>query len=76
MHRRREESIGQRVKLLRRRKVLTQAELSSISGVPLPTIKDIERGATETPRVKTMRLLAEAFGVSASYLMNGDSPID
>ncbi len=70
------ETIRERVKRLRRSAVLTQLELASLSGVPLPTIKDIERGATETPRVKTMRLLAEAFGVTASYLMNGDNPID
>lgn len=71
-----EESIGQRLKRLRRSMVLSQAELSNISGVPLPTIKDIERGVTAIPRGKTIRALAKALGVTASYLLNGDSSLD
>lgn len=72
----RPESIGNRIKRLRDQLVITQVELSIISGVPLPTIKDIERGATLIPRVKTLRALARVFRVSASYLRNGDALLD
>lgn len=70
------ESISERIKRLRHYLVLTQVELSTLSGTPLPTIKDIERGVTSVPRVKTLRALAHALQVSASYLRNGDSALD
>jgi transcriptional regulator with XRE-family HTH domain len=65
------EPICSRLKRLRDQKVLTQAELSRASGVPLPTLKDIERGATKRPRVATLRALALALGVDAAYLATG-----
>ena len=76
MDRSQQESIGERTKRLRRRRVMTQAELSRISRVPLPTIKDIERGATTGPRPATLRMLAAALGVDASYLLNGGDSLD
>ena len=71
-----EEPISKRIKRLRHHLVLSQADLSTLSGIPLPTIKDIERGATSVPRVKTLRALAHALQVTASYLRNGDSTLD
>ncbi len=70
------ESIGDRIGRLRRRRVMTQAELSRSSGVPLPTIKDIERGATSLPRPTTLRALATSLGVDAMYLVSGDRALD
>ena len=67
-----QESIGTRLKRLRGQLVMTQLELAIKSGVPLPTVKNIERGFTLTPRVKTIRSLARALRVSASYLRNGE----
>ncbi|MFC2034895.1 helix-turn-helix domain-containing protein [Chloroflexota bacterium] len=67
-----QEAIGTRLKRLRGLLVITQAELATKSSVPLPTIKNIERGFTSIPRVKTIRLLARVLKVSASYLKNGE----
>ena len=68
-----QESIGTRLKRLRGQLVMTQVELAIKSGVPLPTIKNIERGFTLIPRVKTIRLLAQSLEVPASYLRNGET---
>jgi len=65
------EAVGNRLRRLRDRKPWTQAELSRASGVPLQTIKDIERGASKRPRNRTVRALADALQVSASYLLWG-----
>jgi len=65
------ESVGERLKRLRQCRVLSQRELARSSGVPLPTLKDIERGATRTPHARTIRALAAALGVEGSYLIRG-----
>ena len=69
-----DETVGQRVGRLRDRLLLTQSGLSLASEVPLPTIKDIERGRTQTPHVATLRRLAEALRVEPEYLRFGDTP--
>jgi transcriptional regulator with XRE-family HTH domain len=66
------ESVGARLRRLRGHKVLTQAELCAVSGVPLPTIKDIERGASKQPRTATLRALALALNVDVGYLATGE----
>ena len=63
------DTIGTRIRALRQDRVITQLELSSMSGVPLPTLKDIERGRTLNPRVKTIRRLATALEVQAIVLV-------
>lgn len=67
------ETVGQRVKYLRDNLMLTQSELHHVSGVPLPTIKDIERGATMRPHNATLERLAAALKVSPVYLLLGRS---
>ena len=57
--------VSRRLKEIRTQKVLTQVGLHKKSNVPLPTIKDIERGATQTPRPNTLHQLASALGVEA-----------
>jgi transcriptional regulator with XRE-family HTH domain len=66
-----QESVGERVKRLRSQRVLSQRELAELSSVPLPTLKDIERGATTQPRPQTLRALAQALGVSPTFLLHG-----
>lgn len=66
-----QESVGERVKRLRSQRVLSQRELAELSSVPLPTLKDIERGATTQPRPRTIRDLAQALGVSPTFLLHG-----
>ena len=65
------EPIKSRLKRLREERLLTQADLSHKSGVPLPTIKDIERGVTVRPRNTTIRALSQALNVDPHYLLLG-----
>ncbi len=61
----------ERVKQLLREKKLTQAELSSISGVTAPSLCRYLSGETE-PRIDVVRNLARALGVSETYLLGSD----
>ncbi len=65
------QTVGERIKKLRAQRSLEQKELAELSGVPLQTIKDIERGKTVTPRQKTLRPLAEALKSDPAYLLLG-----
>lgn len=75
MNRYEDETVNKRVRRLRRQNVLTQAQLANMSGVPLPTIKDIERGVSRAPRPKTLTAIAKALKVTPSYLVSGDVDI-
>ena len=70
-----EETVNRRIRRLRKQNVLTQAKLAKMSGVPLPTIKDIERGTSRSPRPRTLTALAKALKVTPSYLVSGDADI-
>lgn len=67
-------TVGQRLKELRRQFGWEQKELSQESGVPLQTIKDIERGKTITPRSTTLKPLAGALKVTPGFLVSGQVP--
>jgi len=56
-----------RLRQLRERAFLTQAELAAKSGVAEVTINRIEQGR-HSPRFSTIRRLADAFGVSPEEL--------
>jgi tetratricopeptide (TPR) repeat protein len=64
-----QETIGQRLKRLRRERGLSQRELAS-PGVSYAYISRIEGGARR-PSVKALRMLARKLGVSADYLETG-----
>ena len=68
-----EETVGQRLRFLRDNLMLTQSDLHQASGVPLPTIKDIERGVSKRPRNATLARLAVVLQVSPTYLLFGRS---
>ncbi len=61
----------ERVKKLLQEKKLSQAELSSLSGVTAPSLCRYLRGEIE-PRVDIVRNIARALGVSESYLLGSD----
>ena len=63
--------IGDRLRDLRKRALLTQEQLAERSGVAISTVIRIERNQVE-PQGRTIRKLAEALGVEPYELMKGD----
>lgn len=66
------DTIGARLKQARERKVLSQENLSGLSGVTEATISRMENGKSGPTRPSTARKLAEALGIEASWLLFGD----
>jgi transcriptional regulator with XRE-family HTH domain len=60
--------IGDKVRELRKRSLLTQQQLADRSGVGVNTIIRIERNQVE-PHGRTIRKLADALGVEPSDLL-------
>lgn len=58
----------------RKRKNLTQQELSTLSGIQLNTIKALEQGISSLLNAKalTIRALAKALGVTMEELITDD----
>jgi tetratricopeptide (TPR) repeat protein len=69
-----EETIGQRLRRLRRERGLSQRDLAE-PGVSYAYISRIEGGARR-PSVKALRMLARKLGVSADYLETGSEITD
>lgn len=69
------ETLGQRLENIRRRRVMTQAELATAAGVALITVTRLENDAgSGNPRPDTVRRLARALGVDPAWLLFGDGP--
>lgn len=69
---------SERVKRLLQEKKLSQAELSTLSGVAAPSLCRYLRGDIE-PRIDIVRNIAMALGVSEAYLLGLDEenhPVD
>ena len=67
------ETLGQRLRAVRRRRVMTQAELAQAARVALITVTRLESEAgTGGPRPATVRRLARALDVDAAWLLFGD----
>jgi len=63
-----------KLKIVREKQNLTQEELSNSSGISIRTIQRIESG--NEPKGQTLKLLANALGVTESELLdNEDSPL-
>ena len=60
--------IGDKLREVRKRKMLTQEQLAERSGVGVTTIVRIERNQVE-PQGRTIRRLAEALGVEPADLL-------
>ncbi len=67
--------IGDQLRDLRKRRLLTQEQLAERSGVGVATIIRIERNQVE-PRGSTIRKLAEAFGVEPEELVKAGGSND
>jgi transcriptional regulator with XRE-family HTH domain len=62
--------IGDKLRDMRKRALLTQQQLADKSGVGVTTIIRIERNQVE-PHARTIRKLAEALGVEPYELLKG-----
>ncbi len=60
---------GAKLRQARERRLITQPELSDLSGVMVATISRIENGLQQ-PRIPTVRKLAKALGVEADELID------
>lgn len=63
------------IKAKRMERGWTQQELSKISGVPQPTISQIEQGNRKYPTHRNIQKIAKALGVDIKEL-DGDDEID
>ncbi len=59
----------EKLRELRRRRVLTLRELEAVSGVSYATVWRLESGRTTEARPSTIRKLAEALGVEPEELI-------
>lgn len=55
---------------------LTFEDLFKISGVPIQTLHNVFRGATQTPRIDTIQAIEKALGLNSaqSYINDGLKP--
>ena len=60
--------IGERLREMRRQRVLSQRDLALLAGVPQSTVARIEEGK-QTPRPSTIRKLAKALDIRAVDLL-------
>lgn len=58
----------QKIKEIRIKKGITQEELANISGVSRSTIIGLESGKITNTKTDTLRLIADALGVSVNSL--------
>jgi DNA-binding XRE family transcriptional regulator len=65
------ETLGARLRRLRKARGLSVADASSASGVKFYTITQIEKGYVANPGVRTLMPLARLYGLSLERLMEG-----
>ena len=66
------ESIGERIKRLRKEKKLTQSQLGEFLGVEKSAVAKWENGRTKNLKRETIQAMAQLFGVRPSYILEGD----
>lgn len=64
------QDFGRRVKKLREKKELTQAELAELTGIDYKYIQKIEGKSSPDLRLTTIEKIAKAFKISRSKLLN------
>lgn len=62
-------TVGERLREVRKRRGLSQQDLAELSGVSVSLIRKLEQGEREDARVETLRKLAEALRVPTTSLM-------
>lgn len=63
---------GERIRALRRERMISQLELSKTTGIGQATLSVLERGVRQA-RPRTVRKLAEALGVEPTELIKSDN---
>ncbi|WP_322769631.1 helix-turn-helix domain-containing protein [Frankia sp. Cr1] len=71
-----EQSLGDRIVQIRRRRSLTQAELAEAAGVSLDVITKLEGNRRAGARVSTLHAIARALKVKTSELLEGGGDLD
>ena len=64
------DSIGQRVRTLRRKRKWTQVELAEMLGIDRSYLSEIETGKKD-PSLRVLKTLADGFNMSLSQLLKG-----
>ncbi len=68
------ETMGDRIRLLRQAKTLTQEQLGERIGVSKVAVSQWETGSTSNIRLKTFLALCDELGTSPHYLIFGPDP--
>ena len=69
-------TLGERLETMRRRRVLTQADLARMAGISLITVTRLENATEDgNPRPETIRRLAKALDVEPAWLLFGDDAL-
>lgn len=64
----------EKLKMIKEEKDITNAEISSLSGIPLPTITRVFNGQTPNPTFETISRVSIALGVSLDELVGLKQP--
>ncbi|OTG70598.1 hypothetical protein B9T38_12110 [Acinetobacter sp. ANC 4218] len=64
------QTIGQRIRALRRSKKLTQVQLAKIAGVSSPAVTEWEKDGY-LPKAASLEAMANEFGVTTEYILTG-----
>ena len=63
--------LGEKIKLYRESKNMTQGEVAEVLGVKATTISKYEAGSLE-PNIESLKKLSELFGISVDELIKED----
>ena len=69
-------TMGERIKYLRKKANMTQAELGAVIGVQKAAIMKYEKGNVENIKRSSIKKMAELFNVTPSYLMGLDDELE
>lgn len=69
-----EQTIGQRIRALRRAKKMTQAQLAKVAGVSSPAVTEWEKDSY-LPKAAPLEAMANLFQVTTEYLLTGEGKI-
>jgi transcriptional regulator with XRE-family HTH domain len=61
--------ISENIKEFRKKKGLSQDKLAKLADVTLTTLVKLESGANNNPTIKTLKKIANAFGVGVDELV-------